>query len=114
MSSPDTIAAPHSFRQRLSAYLHERPRLRRELHFVGGALAVGLVALPLLIYLVGTLTLGAYESGGFGSFLADFFLGLFRGWLPAWGVALGPMALVLFVRAVRFIWRRFLARAAPV
>lgn len=114
MNSPDTTATPNSFRQRLSAYLHERPRLRRELHLAGGALAVGLIALPLLIYVVGTSTLGAYESGGLGSFLADFFLGLFRLWLPAWGVALGPLALVLFFRAIRFIWRRFLARAEPI
>jgi hypothetical protein len=113
MSHPDTIAASPSFRQRYSAYLHERPRLRRELYLLGGALGVGLTALPLLIYLAGALTLGSYESGGLGSFLADFFLGLFRGWLPAWGVALGPLALVVFVRAARFIWRRFLTPAEP-
>lgn len=113
MNATDLTSASPSFRQRLSAYLHERPRLRREIYLDGGALLVGLIALPFMIYLVGTLTLGAYESGGLGSFLADFFGGLFTGWLPALGVALGPLALVLFFRVVRFLWRRFLASSDP-
>ena len=80
MNSPDPT--PNA-RLRVSAYLERHPRLRRELYFAGGALAIGLFALPVLIYLVGTLTLGDYASGGFGSFLADYFSGLFSGWLPA-------------------------------
>jgi hypothetical protein len=112
MNSPDAIPT-HSFGQRLSGYLQEHPRLRRELYLLGGSFLVGFIVLPLLIYLAGMLTLGPYASGGLGAFFADFFGGLFRGWAPAWGVALGPYALVLFVRAIRFILRRFLAPADP-
>lgn len=108
MSDTDsTTAAP--VRGRVSAYLQERPRLRRELGFAGGAFAAGFIALPLLIYLAGVLTLGNYESGNLGAFLADFFGGLVRGWPPAWGVVLGPYALILFLRLLRFVWRRFLS-----
>jgi len=108
MTSSDTTAGPPSFRERVSAYLHEHPRLRRELYFAVGALGAGLIALPLLIFLAGSLTLGAYESGRLGAFLADFYGGLVRGWLPVWGVVLGPYALLLFLRSSRFILRRFL------
>jgi hypothetical protein len=110
MSASDSTATAPTLRQRTSAYLQERPRLRRELYFAAGALGAGFIALPLLIYLAGSLTLGNYESGGLGAFLADFFGGLFRGWPPAWGVVLGPYALVLFLRLCRLIWRRVLTR----
>jgi len=109
MTEPDTTAAAPAFRQRLSSYLEARPRLRRELYFVGGALAVGLILMPILIYLAGSLTLGPYASGGFGSFLGDFFGGLFRGWLPVWGVVLGPYALIMLLRLVRLILKTYLA-----
>ncbi len=109
MNSPDPT--PRA-RQRVSAYLERRPRLRRELYFALGALGVGLFVLPVLIYLAGSLTLGNYASGGFGSFLADYFSGLFSGWLPVWGVVLGPYAVVLFLRGLRFVWKRFLTPAS--
>jgi len=108
MPATETTAAAPTFRQRTAAYLEQRPRLRRELYIAGGALATGFFALPLLIYLAGTLTLGQYGTGNLGSFLADFFVGLFRGWLPVWGVVLGPYALVLFLRLCRLMLRRVL------
>lgn len=110
MPATESTATAPTVRQRVSAYLQEHPRLRRELYFAGGALVTGFVALPLLIYLAGTLTLGKYETGALGAFLADFFGGLFRGWLPPWGVVLGPYLLVLFLRLARFTWRRLLSR----
>ncbi len=108
MPATETTAPASTFRQRTSAYLQQHPRLRRELYIAGGALATGFFALPLLIYLAGSLTLGRYETGNLGSFLADFFGGLFTGWLPVWGVVLGPYALVLSLRLCRLVLRRVL------
>lgn len=109
MPVTETTAAAPTFRQRCAAYLQQHPRLRRELYIGGGSLAVGFLALPLMIYLAGSLTLGQYQTGDLGSFLADFFGGLFRGWLPVWGVVLGPYTLVLFLRLCRLVLRRVLA-----
>jgi len=85
-------------------------RARRELIILGAALLFGLVAMPLLIWVVGSHVLGPYTHGqnthaGPSALLADFFVGLGHGSAVFWSVALGPVALVvllrLFARAVR-------------
>jgi hypothetical protein len=98
-----------SWRQRLAEGLEQRPRLRRELYFAGGSLFAGLVIVPVMIYIAGAATLGAYASGGFWSFMGDFHVNFFTGSPAAWTVALGPYALVLLLRATRFAMKRFLA-----
>jgi hypothetical protein len=103
---PGAVAA---WRQRLADGLEQRPRLRRELYFAGGALLVGLVIVPIMIYVAGAATLGDYASGGFWSFLGDFYVHFFTGSPAAWVVALGPYALVLLLRGTRFVMRRLLA-----
>jgi hypothetical protein len=99
-----------SLRARLAAALARRPRLRRELIFLAWGLGVGFFVMPPLIYVAGVLTLGPYTSGGLARFLGDFYLGLFHGWPATWGVVAGPYALILLLRVVRFILRRYLAR----
>lgn len=76
-------------------------RTRRDMVLFGGALALGLLVVPLLIWIVGQRTLGPYTRGddphGMGplALYGDYFAGLAHGWLGYWAVALGPAALLL-------------------
>jgi hypothetical protein len=87
-------------------------RTRRELALFGGALALGLLIIPLLIWLVGHRTLGPYTHGddrrGLGplALYGDYFSGLGHGWFGYWAVALGPAVLLLAVR----LWLALLRR----
>jgi hypothetical protein len=82
-----------------------RPHVIRELLIGGGALLVGLLGAPLLIFLVGRSALGGYAHGGAGRLLADFFTGLGHGAPVFWVVALGPYVMTLLVRLVYFLVR---------
>ena len=79
-------------------------RTRREVALFGGALALGLLVIPLLIWVIGHRTLGPYVHGdnpqGLGplTLYGDYFSGLARGWLGYWAVALGPVVLLLAMR----------------
>ena len=63
-------------------------------------LAVGLFAVPLLIYAVGSGALGPYANGGAFALLVDFFAGLRGGSLVYWSVAIGPYVFVMLLRGV--------------
>ena len=77
---------------------------RRELLFLGIALACGFVLIPLAIWLVGNRILGPYThgldttAGGPMRLLGDFYAGLAHGSVIFWCVALGPYLLIWFVR----------------
>ena len=79
-------------------------RLQRELALLGGALAFGVLVIPLLIWLAGHATLGPYTHGdtgpGFGplTLYGDYLSGLGHGWLMYWAVAVGPVLLLIAVR----------------
>ena len=84
-----------------SAASHSRaPHAGRELLLLGGALAFGLLVIPLLIWIAGHWTLGPYTHGdtgpGYGplTLFGDYFTGLARGNPGYWTVALGPVALL--------------------
>ncbi|HJS22296.1 MAG TPA: hypothetical protein VJ764_06535 [Steroidobacteraceae bacterium] len=94
------------------SFLQRHPRLRRELLILAWSLGTGLILMPMLIYVVGLLTLGPYTSGGWWTLFLDLYRGLFRGWWAAWGVVLGPLALVGLIRGARFLYRRYL-RSEP-
>jgi hypothetical protein len=87
-------------------------RTRREMLLFGGALALGLLVIPLLIWIVGHRSLGPYTHGddphGLGpvTLYGDYFAGLAHGWLGYWAVALGPAALLLLGR----LWLAMLRR----
>ncbi|MGH8211088.1 MAG: hypothetical protein ACREU6_16130, partial [Steroidobacteraceae bacterium] len=77
---------------------------------LGIALACGLILMPLLIWLIGNRVLGPYThgtepAGGPVELLADYFVGLAQGSVIFWCVALGPYALLWFVRAVYALLR---------
>jgi len=79
---------------------------KRELLTLGLCLVLGLLIMPLLIWLVGSTQLGPYANGGLGSLLADYYVALAKGSLPHWLVALGPYAAVWLLRGLRFWFRR--------
>jgi hypothetical protein len=88
-------------------------RLRRELIVLALALLCGLVLMPFLVWFVGNRVLGPYTHGqnahaGPFALLEDFFVGLWHGSALFWVMALGPLLLLLLVRA--FV---FLVRAIP-
>lgn len=87
--------------------------LRRELIALGAALAFGLLVMPFLIWIGGNRVLGPYTHGddlkaGPGALFADYVVALVHGSAVFWGVALGPLLLLLLVQG--FLW---LLRAVP-
>lgn len=78
----------------------------RELAIFGGALAFGVIALPLLIWISGQTLLGPYAHGGIFSFAGDFFLALAQGNPVFWIIALGPVAFLGFARLLWSLTRR--------
>lgn len=80
-----------------------RPRAHRVLIVAAAALAVGILAMPFLIWAVGNRFLGPYAHGdnpkaGPWALFADYVVGLAHGSAVFWVVALGPLALVLLIR----------------
>jgi hypothetical protein len=76
-------------------------RLRFELILSSVLLALGLFAVPAIVYWVGIKLLGPYGEGasaGLSTFYADFFGDLASGTGRAWSLALGPLVLVSLVR----------------
>jgi hypothetical protein len=90
--------------------IRELSRTQRELLVFGAALLVGLLVMPLLIWLVGSRVLGPYIHGenlkaGPWSLFADYVVGLAHGSSVFWAVALGPAGLLLLVRGFLALWR---------
>jgi hypothetical protein len=74
-----------------------------ELWFALGGLVFGLLILPALIYLVGTLMLGPYaEENGLMSMYGNLFSDLAKGEVRAWLLVVGPY---IVVATIRGIWR---------
>jgi hypothetical protein len=93
----------------LTAALNAIPK-RRELLWFAAFGGFGLLVLPFLIYALGSRTLGPYEGGGLGSFLATLYGDFLRFRLPAWCLLLGPYLLAL---ALRLLVRALRGRAQP-
>ena len=102
--SPDPLA-------RAQAFTIE-PHTRRDAALFGGAVALGLLVIPLLIWIVGHRVLGPYTRGddprGHGplALYGNYFSGLAHGSLGYWTVALGPAMLLLAAR----LWLSLLRR----
>jgi hypothetical protein len=80
--------------------------IKREVLTLLLCLGLGLLLVPLLIWLVGSRTLGAYANGSLFSLWRDFIVGLAHGSSAFWLVGLGPYAAVWLWRALRWGWRR--------
>jgi len=74
--------------------------LNRDFLWLLVALLVGVLVLPVLVYVTGTSILGPYAKGGPGAFLSDFLGGLAHLRWSSWSLALGPLVIVAIWRAV--------------
>lgn len=83
-----------------------RRGLGSELLVLLGALATGLIVVPLLIWAVGNAALGPYGGGNAWSLWGRFFTGLSQASLPIWALALAPYLLLWFVRIWLGLMRR--------
>lgn len=88
---------------RAQAFSFDTPG-RRAVALFAGALALGVLIIPLFIWILGHRVLGPYTHGddprGLGplALYGDYFSGLAHGWLGYWAVALGPAILLLAAR----------------
>jgi hypothetical protein len=78
-----------------------KPRLGLELALALSLLLIGAVALPVVIFLVGSRLFGAYGAGPsvttfYGNFVGD----LVTAKPAAWAIVLGPLLLAYLVRAI--------------
>ncbi|HXN10344.1 MAG TPA: hypothetical protein VN859_03820 [Steroidobacteraceae bacterium] len=64
-------------------------------------LALGVLAMPCLIFAVGRSALGPYAHGSILSLWHDFLIGLARGSEAFWFIAIGPYLLLLLLRGGR-------------
>ncbi|MBS0388932.1 MAG: hypothetical protein JSR15_10670 [Proteobacteria bacterium] len=79
---------------------------RHELMGFGVCLAIGLIVMPVLIWLIGSSRLGPYANGGLFALWRDYVVALAQGSLAYWLVALGPYAGLWLLRGARFWLRR--------
>jgi hypothetical protein len=80
---------------------------QREVAIAAGLLALGLIALPFAVYVVGQRVLGEYGEGDGALALAEsIWLDLLSLRLSAWLLVLSPYLTVQLARGVRRIWRR--------
>lgn len=80
---------------------------QREAAIAAGLLALGVLALPFAIYVVGQRLLGEYAEGAGPLALAEnIWLDLLSLRLPAWLLVLSPYLIVQLARGVRRTWRR--------
>jgi hypothetical protein len=102
--------APRERLVQLRDSYEQLPGPGRALLLYGAALLAGVVAMPFLIWLIGSRVLGPYAHGpnphaGPFALFADFILGLLHGSAVFWAVALGPALLLLLIRAFVRLFR---------
>ena len=86
-------------------------RPQRELALALLGLLLGVLLMPLLVWVAGMVALGPYANGGFGALLGDFLRGLAEGSLACWLVLAGPYLVMSLVRLLRLALRGLAARA---
>lgn len=91
---------------RARAWYFSLPRFQFEAMTFGLAILVGLLVMPVLIYLAGLVALKPYAHGGVFSLFYDWFAGLFGDHSSFWIVVIGPFAFLTFVRLCRWVLRK--------
>lgn len=86
-------------------------RPQRELALALLGLLLGVLLMPLLVWVAGTVALGPYANGGFGALLGDFLRGLAEGSVACWLVLAGPYLVLSLVRLLRVALQGIAARA---
>jgi hypothetical protein len=79
--------------------------LGAELVAAAVGLLLGVVLMPVLIFLAGATALGRFEGASLGHLYSSVFQGLREGSIASWVVILGPYGLYLLFRALRGWWR---------
>jgi hypothetical protein len=82
------------------------PRFKFEAMTFGLAVLVGLVVMPVLIYLAGIVALKEYIHGGVFALYFDFFKGLFELRPSFWVVVAGPFVFLTLFRFCRWVLRK--------
>jgi len=80
--------------------------LRREILTLALCLVLGLGLMPILIWLVGSRTLGPYYNGGVLALWRDYLGAVVHGSAPYLAVAAGPYCAVWLWRTLRWSLRR--------
>lgn len=83
----------------------------RELALAAFLLLFGGALMPLLIYLVGSSTLGRYEGASAGRIYGTVYGGLQSGSVASWIVLVGPYGLYVLMRLLGAWWRLGASRA---
>ncbi len=86
-------------------------RPQRELALALLGLLLGVLLMPLLVWVAGMVALGPYANGGFGALLGDYLRGLAEGSLACWLVLAGPYLVMSLVRLLRLALRGIAALA---
>jgi hypothetical protein len=82
------------------------PRFQFEAVTLGLAVLVGLLIMPVFIYIAGYIALQPYAHGGLFMLYLDFFKGLFRFQLSYWIVVVGPFVFLSVFRVFRRMLRK--------
>ena len=87
-------------------YYFALPRPKFEALTLGLAVLVGLLVMPVLIYLAGRYTLREYANGGVFALFFDFYKGLVELRPSCWIVVAGPFVFLTLFRIFRFTLRK--------
>ena len=89
-----------------------KERIVKEAVWLGVLALIGLVLLPIAIYLVGRTVFGEYGGDGFGGFYGELLSGFVSGEPVVWFLLLSPYLLWLLFRVTVWGFRR-LGRSEP-
>ena len=90
-----------------------RKLITRELGLLVGLLFVGMVLLPVAVYVVGQAIFGEYGGSGYGQFFADLSGRVRAGDAAAWFLVLSPYLGWQTLRLIAFGWRATGRRPQP-
>lgn len=82
-----------------------RKIVRREVGLLAGLLFLGLVIMPIVIYLIGQNIFGAYGGQGFGDFFGTLSEKIRAGDTVAWFLVLSPYLIWQCLRLMALAWR---------
>jgi len=91
---------------RARAWYVSQPMATFEAVTFGLALLAGLLIMPALIYLAGSLVLNDYANGGVFALYGDFLKGLFEPRASCWVVLFGPYVFLTVFRLFRLVLRK--------
>jgi hypothetical protein len=87
-------------------YYFSLTRPKFEALTLGLALLVGLLVMPVLIYVAGRYALREYANGGVFALFFDFYKGLFELRPSCWIVVAGPFVFLTLFRLFRLVLRK--------